>query len=96
MPAAIGRPKKSRRPGQLEPLLRVRRYLTNAGLWDAAREQALLQDCARQVEAAVAEYLGTPKQSTDAMFDWLFAGPPKQLQEQRATARRYGSKSGGH
>jgi len=80
----------------LEPLLRMRAFLGKAGIWDADKEQALLRDCAAQVEAAVGEYLGTPKQSTDAMFDFLFAAVPKHLQEQRATARHYGAKPGSH
>jgi pyruvate dehydrogenase E1 component alpha subunit len=80
----------------LEPLLRIRRYLSKAGLWNAADEQALLQDCARQVDAAVGEYLGTAKQSTDSMFDHLFARLPRHLHEQRMTARKYAAKPGGH
>jgi len=80
----------------LEPLLRMRAFLAKAGIWNADQEQGLLRDCAAQVEAAVGEYLGTPKQSTDAMFDFLFAAVPKHLQEQRATARHYGSKPGSH
>jgi 2-oxoisovalerate dehydrogenase E1 component alpha subunit len=80
----------------LEPLLRMRAFLAKAGIWDADKEQALLRDCAAQVEAAVGEYLGTPKQSTDAMFDFLFAAVPRHLQEQRETARRYGAKPGSH
>jgi len=80
----------------VEPLIRIRRYLQNAGAWSDAEEQALLQDCTRQVDAAVSEYLAQPKQSTDAMFDTLFAELPQHLREQRATARKYSSKPSGH
>jgi len=79
-----------------EPLVRLREFLIKAGFWDADRERGLLLDCARQVEAAVAEYLATPKQSSDAMFEYLFAKPPAQLLEQRETARRYACGSRGH
>ncbi len=79
-----------------EPLLRLREFLVKAGFWDRSREQELLAACGAQVEAAVAEYLGTPKQSTDAMFEHLFAEPTALLLEQRETARRYAGKSGGH
>jgi len=85
-----------RRAWSQEPLVRLREFLLRAGFWDASREQGLLEDCARQVEAAVAEYLGTAKQSTDAMFEHLFAKPTAQLLEQRETARRYAGKSGDH
>jgi 2-oxoisovalerate dehydrogenase E1 component alpha subunit len=80
----------------LEPLIRVRAYLRNAGLWDAAKETALLEECARKVDAAVTEYLMKSKPSTDAMFDHLFAALPAQLRAQRVTARKYGSKPSGH
>lgn len=80
-----------------EPLLRLRAYLTSTlKVWDETREEALKAECAREVEAAVDQYLSGPKPSTDAMFDYLFANPPKELLEQRRLARRYASGSGGH
>jgi pyruvate dehydrogenase E1 component alpha subunit len=79
----------------LEPLTRVREFLRRGGHWNGEDEQALQSDCVRQVEAAVAEYLATPRMSTDAMFDHLFAIAPKHLQEQRAMARAHGAKTGG-
>jgi len=80
----------------IEPLIRIRRYLVRAGAWDEERERLLLQDCAREVDRAVAEYLSGARPTTDAMFDHLFAKPPAHLQEQRATARKYASQSSGH
>ena len=80
----------------LEPLIRTRAFLVNTGLWDVAKEQALLQECALKVDAAVTEYLAKSKPSTDAMFDHLFAALPAQLREQRLVARKYGSKPSGH
>jgi 2-oxoisovalerate dehydrogenase E1 component alpha subunit len=80
----------------LEPLIRIRRFLTNAGIWDAAKEQALLEECMLAVDTAVTEYLGRAKPSTDAMFEHLFSVLPAHLHEQRRIARKYGSKSSGH
>jgi 2-oxoisovalerate dehydrogenase E1 component alpha subunit len=83
----------------VEPLLRLRSYLRKAGVWNEAKEQTLLKDCALKVDAAVAEYLHVAKPGTDAMFDHLFAALPKHLREQRAMARYYSSgasKSSGH
>ena len=77
----------------VEPLIRLRAYLRHEGVWNDAKEQALLQDCAHQVDAAVAEYLHFAAPTTDAMFDHLFAAPPKHLREQRATARYYSPSS---
>jgi pyruvate dehydrogenase E1 component alpha subunit len=80
----------------LEPLLRIRQYLRGLGAWNDAQEQELQRQCSHQVDAAVSDYLSTPKQSTDAMFDYLFAELPAHLHDQRATARKYASRSGGH
>ena len=80
----------------LEPLLRIRDFLINAGLWDGAKEQALLDECTLKVDAAVTEYLGKAKPSSDAMFEHLFAALPARLHEQRLIARKYGSKPSGH
>ena len=80
----------------LEPLIRIRDFLINAGLWDGAKEQALLDECTLKVDAAVTEYLGKAKPSSDAMFEHLFAALPAHLHEQRLIARKYGSKPSGH
>ena len=80
----------------LEPLLRLRRFLEKSGAWDDERERALGVECAVQIDAAVAAYLSTPPQGTDAMFDYLHEQLPRHLVEQRDTARRYAGKSGGH
>jgi pyruvate dehydrogenase E1 component alpha subunit len=74
---------------QLEPLERTRQYLEAQGWWDAAAEQQLRAECSAAVEEAVRQYLATPRQSSDAMFDYLYAQLPKQLQLQRDEARRY-------
>src|ERR1700677_4469364 len=79
----------------IEPLLRIRKFLCAMGIWDAGKEQALLQECAVEVDAAVAGYLARAKPATDAMFDHLFAALPAHLHEQRLTARHYSSKPGG-
>jgi 2-oxoisovalerate dehydrogenase E1 component alpha subunit len=77
-----------------EPLLRVRAHLVKAKAWDDAREEELKATCATEVDAAVEEYLNTPKQSTDTMFDFLFARLPKNTLAQRELARRYAASSG--
>jgi 2-oxoisovalerate dehydrogenase E1 component alpha subunit len=74
---------------KLEPLIRLRKLLTARGMLDEQREQALKAQFIREVEAAVQEYLSIPKQSTDAMFDYLYAQPPAHIEEQKALARRY-------
>ena len=42
-------------------------------------------------------YQATPKDSTDAMFDHLFANLPEALEEQKDSARRWANGQGtGH
>jgi pyruvate dehydrogenase E1 component alpha subunit len=80
----------------IEPLIRVREYLYQAGWWTLEQERTLLEACAREIDAALNDYLKGSKPSTDAMFDHLFAELPLHLHEQRATARKYGAKPSGH
>ncbi|MGH8177625.1 MAG: pyruvate dehydrogenase (acetyl-transferring) E1 component subunit alpha [Steroidobacter sp.] len=74
---------------KVEPLIRLRKLLESRGALDEAREQALKAELTREVELAVQEYLSIPKQTTDAMFEHLYANPPAYIEEQRALARRY-------
>lgn len=79
----------------VEPLPRMRSFLEGRGLWDDAAERGLRQECAEAVEAAVRDYLATPRQSTDSMFDHVYADLPESLREQREEARRYAAQAGG-
>jgi 2-oxoisovalerate dehydrogenase E1 component alpha subunit len=72
-----------------EPIARLRAFLQSRGLWDEEAEQALRRRCSEEIEAAVSQYLATPKQSTDSMFDYLYAQLPDGLHAQRDEARRY-------
>jgi pyruvate dehydrogenase E1 component alpha subunit len=74
---------------RIEPIARMRQFLTSRGLWSDAAEEQLRQECATQIDAAVRQYLATPRQSSDAMFDYLFAQLPPGLRTQREDARRY-------
>jgi pyruvate dehydrogenase E1 component alpha subunit len=81
---------------KVEPLIRLRKHLIGTGAWTDQQEEELKAQCAKEVEAAVQDYLNTPKQSTDAMFDHLFARMPKNIEEQRELASRYGSSGPAH
>ncbi len=73
-----------------EPIARLRKYLTQHGGWTKADEERLLADSAAQVEAAVADYLDTPAQPPESMFDHLYAELPAALRGQRAEAKAWG------
>lgn len=81
---------------QIEPLIRSRRYIEAQGWWDEAREAALRAECSARIEEAVRAYQHRAPAGTEHMFEHLFAHPPAQLAEQRATARRYGTDTGRH
>lgn len=80
---------------KLEPMIRVRKYLTDAGFWDDKQQAAWEEDCSRQVDEAVEVYQNTPKNSAESMFDHMYAELPEVMEEQRDTAIRYFGK-GGH
>jgi pyruvate dehydrogenase E1 component alpha subunit len=71
-----------------EPIARLRDYLVAAGRWSKDDEEALLEDCGEQVEAAAEEYLAIPPLPPQSMFDHLYAELPRALQEQRAALAR--------
>jgi pyruvate dehydrogenase E1 component, alpha subunit len=65
------------------PVLRLRRHLEAIGAWDAQHESALLDAAAAEVEQAVADYLATPPEPPEAMFDSLYAELPASCAAQR-------------
>ena len=81
---------------RLEPLIRLRRYLTDLGVWNDAREKELLQEVAGHVDAEVQRYLNMPKQPIEAMFDYMYKELPEFLEEQRDHAMQYGDSNGSH
>ena len=66
-----------------EPIVRLRNYLSGAGLWSKADEEALLHEASQMVEQAAAAYLATPPQDAVAMFAHIYASPPADLVAQR-------------
>ena len=71
---------------ELEPMLRLRKYLTAQKLWDEKTEKDWVEECGRLVDVEINAYLETPVQPVEAMFDHLYADPPADLLRQRAEA----------
>ncbi|HLW24484.1 MAG TPA: pyruvate dehydrogenase (acetyl-transferring) E1 component subunit alpha [Steroidobacteraceae bacterium] len=88
-------PGEVREAWTVEPLVRVRRYLERLNAWSETEEAAHIAECAREIEAAVADYSNAPRPTTDAMFEHLFARLPPHLEWQRALAGAY-ARSDGH
>lgn len=68
---------------EFEPIIRMRKFMESQNIWDDSKEQACIDDCKKQVEKAVEEYLNTPVQPVESMLDHIFATLPKALEEQR-------------
>ena len=68
---------------KFEPIKRLRQYLTDKGLWSEKEEEQLKADCNEAVENAVKQYLSTPHQPPESMFDYLYQSLPASLEEQR-------------
>jgi len=79
---------------KLEPVARLRRYMTEAGLWSKQDEETLIEACAAEVEAAAEEYLATPPLPPTAMFDHIYAELPTDLVEQRAALAAEAAETG--
>jgi pyruvate dehydrogenase E1 component alpha subunit len=71
----------------LDPVARVRRYLTAEGLVDEAAEQRLVDELRAEFDAAVADVEAGAAPGVDALFDHVYAQPPARLARQRAQAR---------
>lgn len=80
----------------LEPLIRVRKYLTGIGAWDEKQEKALLESAAEKVDQAVKTYLDTPKYPVEDIFDYMYAEWPEAYEEQREHAMRYAGEADTH
>lgn len=81
-----------------EPMIRLRKYLTQQGAWDDAKEEAWLEEAGLEVQAAVDHYLDQVQnnpQPVTAMFDHMFDALPHDLVAQRAYAEQY-PEDGGH
>lgn len=76
---------------ELDPIVRLRAYLTGLGVWNEDRDADELAGIRAGVERAVEEYLGTPTRAPATIFDHLFATLPSALRAQRD---RLGTESG--
>lgn len=67
-----------------EPMIRLRKYLTDKGLWDEAQEKAFIDKTSLFIDDEVNAYLDLKTQEPSAMFDYLYAELPEDLASQRA------------
>jgi pyruvate dehydrogenase E1 component alpha subunit len=67
----------------LDPLVRVRTYLTARGLLSEADEEALRQQISAELSEAIAAAEAHPPKNADQVFEHVYARPPARVAEQR-------------
>lgn len=67
----------------LDPLARLREYLEQCGIWDAAREDELGARLADRIDEAVVAARAEAKPPAHSLFDDVYGELPWMLQEQR-------------
>lgn len=75
---------------RLEPITRLRNFLSSQKLWSKEQEERLIKDCVEKVQTAVEAYLATPALEPSHMFDHLYAALPSALKTQRDVAQGHG------
>lgn len=68
---------------ELDPLVRMRNFMTAQNAWTEKQEQELQEQCATEVENAVTEYLNMLPQPATAIVDYMYEKWPDSLQYQR-------------
>ena len=69
-----------------DPIPRLRTYLMAKGAWSEAEDKAWADECGKRVDEEINAYLNTPVQPVEAMFDYLYADMPPDVQAHRAAA----------
>ena len=72
-----------------EPFLRLRKFLTDEGVWSEKLEAEWKEECNRLSDIEVNAYLETKTQPVEAMFDFLYGDMPHDVAEQRADALKW-------
>jgi len=68
---------------QEEPVIRLRNYLFENKHWSESEEKEWQTACSEKVEKAVANYLNTPPEPKENMFNFHYGNMPKSLIAQR-------------
>lgn len=72
---------------QLEPIKRLRHYLTTQQVWDETQEQQWQEQCKIRVSEEVAHYTAQTPQAFTSIFEHLYAHMPALLKLQRAKSQ---------
>lgn len=70
--------------GRRDPIERVRKYLTELGLWDQRREETLALEVREEIERALAEAEAAPAPEAKDVFENVYAVLPERVRRQQA------------
>lgn len=72
-----------------DPIIRLRKYLVNKGLWNDAQQAAIDQQAATMVSEVVKAAEGIEKPTTNDIFDYVFEKLTPELELQKRTMRTH-------
>ena len=58
--------------GNKDPLIRMRKYLTDKGLWSEAKEEEVIEATKEEIKGAIAEADRVPKQKVSDFLKNMF------------------------
>ena len=73
-------------------LIRLRKYLEANKQWSDKDEEAMQEEIVAEVQQSVDNYLNTPADKPESMFDYLYAELPERTLAQRELAIARGAK----
>ena len=68
---------------EVEPLVRFKNYLQREQDWGDADDDALRERCKQRIAEAIEAYRDAPAQAPGEFFDYMFAQPTRDLQQQK-------------
>ncbi|MGH7485783.1 MAG: pyruvate dehydrogenase (acetyl-transferring) E1 component subunit alpha, partial [bacterium] len=71
-----------------DPIDRVRRFATAAGMWSADQEAVVLREILEEIDTAQRFVEGLPRPGAEAIFDHVYGSPAPRLERQRAETMR--------
>ena len=81
---------------QLEPMIRLRKWLTKENLWNDELEQKETEHCKARVQLEVKAYLETPPQEVSDFFDYVYEQRPAEFEPQLEKAKAKALRMKGH
>jgi len=72
---------------EIEPMIRLRLWLTQNNLWNDDLEQQEIIDCKHRIQQEVQAYLDTPPQVADDFFNYVYEECPAELEYQKILAK---------